>query len=199
MNYEIHITVPVNPEDPGLLEKFRRVCESMDVKAIVIDAHPLTDVMTSFRMQTDDQNYVFKVMTSQFLILGGHGFLPIRCKVETDLNHPAVATPLPNQYFESHIQVWLREDQLEKLKDLAKSYDFHVSRNAFKPPVDGRHIHMITAREYHTDAASFTRRVETLREVIQAHGCELAKDQEIEFALYDSNSKHDRPWLESRG
>lgn len=198
MNYEIHLTVSVDPEKPEWLTKFRSVCESMDVKPIVIDAYPLNDVMTSFRMQSDDQNYVFKVMTSQFLILAGHGMLPIRCKVETDLNHPAVATPLPNQYFESHIQVWVREDQLEDLKELSKGCDFYVSRNAFKPPVDGRHIRMVTAREYHTNAESFTRRVVALRKTLQDQ-YELAKDQEIEFALYDSNATHDTPWIQSRG
>ena len=197
MNYEIHITVPV--VDPLRIDKFKSVCESMDVKAIVIEAYPLTDVMTSFRMQSDDQNEVFKVMTSQFLILSAHGFLPIRCKVETDLTHPWVTTPLPNQYFESHLQVWTRDDQMDDLKLLAKNFDFHVSRNAFKAPVDGRHIRMVTVREYHTDATSFTRRVEALRDMIPKHGFELAKGLEIEFALYDSNAKHDTPWIQTRG
>lgn len=196
MNYEIHITVPASEER---MDKFREVCADLGVKPIVIDAHPLKDVMTSFRMQTDDQNAVFTEMTRQMLTLEALGFRAIRTKVETDLTHPAAQTPLPNQYFESHLQVWVRDDQLEDLKDLAQGLDFHVSRNAFKPPVDGRHIRMITVRQYHTTPERFTTRITALRKVLPSQGYEFAKGMEIEFALFDSNSSHDRPWIESRG
>lgn len=199
MNYEIHITVPVRPEDDANMSRFREICGALGVKAIVIDAYPLTDVMTSFRMQTDDQNAVFKEMIHQMLVLEGHGYRAIRAKVETDLSHPAVATPLPNQYFESHLQIWVRDDQLEDLKDLSRGLDFHVSRNAFKPPVDGRHIRMVTVRQYHTTSEKFTRRIEALRKVLPVQGYEFAKGLEIEFALYDSNAQHDNPWLQTRG
>lgn len=198
MNYEIHLTVSVDPAAPEL-EKFKSVCETMDVKAIVIDAYPLTDVMTSFRMQSDDQRYVFKVMTSQVLILEAHGFRVLRSKVETDLTHPYVANPLPNQYFESHVQVKLSDAELQSLRELREGIDFHISSNVFKPVEDGKHIRMVTVREYHTTADKFTRRVTALRNVLKAEGFELAKDLEIEFALYDSNATHDTPWIQSRG
>lgn len=196
MNYEIHITVPVTEEN---LDKFKAVCEELGVKPIVIDAHPLKDVMTSYRMRTDDQNFVFTEMTRQMIVLGARGFPAIRTKVETDLTHPAALTPLPNQYFESHLQVWTRDDQLEDLKDLAQGLDFHVSRNAFKTPVGGRHIRMVTVRQYHTRPDRFTTRITALRKVLSTQGYEFAKDMEIEFALYDSNSTHDSPWIQSRG
>lgn len=199
MNYEIHITVPVDPEKPEQLEKFKSVCADLGVKAIIIDANPLTDVMTSFKMQTDDQNAVFTEMTRQMLVLGAFGFRAIRTKVETDLNHPYAKTPLPNQYFESHLQVWVQDDQLEDLKDLAHGLDFYVSRNAFKAPVDGRHIRMITVRQYHTTPERFTTRITALRKVLPGQGYDFAKDMEIEFALFDSNSSHDHAWIQSRG
>lgn len=197
MNYEIHITVPV--ELGTELVKFRDVCQEMGAKAIVIDANPLTDVMTSFRMQSDDQNAVFAEMVCQMLFLEAKGFRAIRTKVETDLTHPWAQTLLPNQYFESHLQIWTTDDQLGDLKDLAQGLNFYVSRNAFKPAVDGRHIRMVTVRQYHTTPEAFTKRIEALRRVLSVQGYEFAKDMEIEFALFDSNSGHDRPWLESRG
>jgi hypothetical protein len=196
MNYEIHITASVME---GSMDKFRAVCEELGVKPIVIDANPLKDVMTSYRMQTDDQNFVFTEMTRQMIVLAAKGFYAMRTKVETDLTHPAALTPLPNQYFESHLQVWTQEDQLEDLKELAQGLDFHVSRNAFKPPVEGRHIRMVTVRQYHTNPERFTTRITALRKVLSTQGYEFAKDMEIEFALYDSNSSHDFPWIQSRG
>ena len=196
-NYEIHITVPVGLGETNI-ERFQEICRALGVKAIVIDAHPLTDVMTSFRMKSDDQNEVFREMTHQMLVLGGHGYLAIRTKVETDITHPAVLTPLPNQYFESHIQVRLNEQDLVNLKELQQGIDFHISTNALKPVEDGKHIRMVTLREYHTTPEKFTRRVEALRNVLKSEGFELAKEMEIEFALYDSNPHHDQPWLAKR-
>lgn len=197
MNYEIHITVSVDPAAPEL-EKFKSICETLDVKAIVIDAYPLTDVMTSFRIQSEDQNYVFALMNAQCRCLEAEGFRVLRSKVETDLTHPHVTTPLPNQYFESHVQVKLSDAELQSLRELREGIDFHISSNAFKPVEDGKHIRMVTVREYYTTADKFTRRVTALRNVLKAEGFELAKDLEIEFALYDSNAKHDKPWIEAR-
>lgn len=195
-NYEIHITLHVSHYNMDTLKE--RVA-SLGAKLIVIDAHPLTDVMTSFRMRSDDQNAVFREVNAQVLALSGFGITPLRVKVETDLNHPAAATPLPNQYFESHFQVLVAKSQLEDLKDLAKGLDLYVSRNAFKPPVNGRHIRMVTLREYHTSAEKFRQRVQAVGRVLPAQGYELAKGVEIEFALYDSNARHDDAWIASRG
>lgn len=195
-NYEIHITLHVSHYNMDTLKE--RVA-GLGAKLIVIDAHPLTDVMTSFRMRSDDQNAVFREVNAQMLALSGFGITPLRVKVETDLNHPAAATPLPNQYFESHFQVLVAESQLEDLKDLAMGLDLYVSRNAFKPPVNGRHIRMVTLREYHTSAEKFRQRVQAVGRVLPAQGYELAKGVEIEFALYDSNARHDDAWIASRG
>lgn len=195
-NYEIHITLQAFPYNVDTLKN--RVA-SLGAKLIVIDAHPLTDLMTSCRMKSDDQNAVFQEVNAQVLALSGFGITPLRVKVETDLNHPAAATPLPNQYFESHFQVLVAKSQLEDLKDLAKGLDLYVSRNAFKPPVNGRHIRMVTLREYHTSAEKFRQRVEAVGRVLPAQGYELAKGVEIEFALYDSNARHDDAWIASRG
>lgn len=197
-NYEIHITLQVPPYKDAV-HNLRALAMDMGVKLILIDANPLTDVMTSWRTQSDDQNAVFQEMTRQMITLAGRGVTALRAKVETDLDHPAAATPLPNQYFESHFQVLVTNDQLADLKDLACGLDLYVSRNAFKPPVDGRHIRMVTAREYHTTREKFRQRMEAIAKVLPVQGFELAKGLEIEFALYDSNARHDDPWIHSRG
>lgn len=197
-NYEIHLTVPVRQDEAGM-DAFRQACKEIGVKPIVVLAEPLVDVMTSFRMKADMNSEVFKEVDRQVSMLTERGFHVIRVKVETDLRNPAAWDPLPNQYFESHVPVWISDDQLPDLKQLAQGLDFHVSRNAFKEPVDGRHIRMITVRQYRTTSEKFERRVKALRNVLPVEGYELAKGEEIEFAIYDSNAGHDHAWLQSRG
>lgn len=194
--YEIHLTIHLDPNRTDDLERFKAACASFNAKAIVIDAEPLVDVMSSYRMMTENQNEAFKEMTSQVLILGGKGFHVIRSKVETSLDHPWAVTPMPNQYFESHIQVLCTDEQVEDLRELSKGLDFHVSRNAFKGLKDGKHVRMATVRQYHTMPLAFKRRTEALRNVLEVEGFEFHKDMEIEFALYDSNQYHDGPWLQ---
>lgn len=195
--YEIHLTIPLDPNRTDELEKFQSVCASFNAKAIVIDAEPLVDVMSSYRMMTENQNEAFKEMTAQVLILAGKGFRVIRSKVETSLQHPWATTPLPNQYFESHIQVLCTDKQVDELRDLSRRLDFHVSRNAFKKELNGREIRMATLRKYHTTATSFHSQTVALREVLAGHGFEFHKEMEIEFALYDSNQSHDAAWLQT--
>lgn len=194
--YEIHLTIHLDPNRTDELEKFQQACKSFNAKAIVIDAEPLVDVMSSYRMMTENQNEAFKEMASQVLILGGYGFQVIRSKVETSLQHPWAATSLPNQYFESHIQVLCTDELIGELRELSKGLDFHVSRNAFKGLKDGKHVRMATLRQYHTTPAAFKRRTEALRSVLKVEGFEFHKEMEIEFALYDSNQYHDGPWLQ---
>lgn len=193
--YEIHLTVHLDPNRTDDLERFKATCASFNAKAIVIDAEPLVDVMSSYRMMTENQNEAFKEMTAQVLILASKGFHIIRSKVETSLDHPWAITPLPNQYFESHIQVLCTDEQVEDLRDLSKGLDFHVSRNAFKGLKDGKHVRMATLRQYHTTPAEFKRRTLALRSVLKTEGFEFHKEMEIEFALYDSNPYHDGQWL----
>lgn len=193
--YEIHLTVALDPNRTDELEKFQSSCASFNAKAIVIDAEPLVDVMSSYRMMTENQNEAVKEMTKQILILAGHGFEVIRSKLETSLDHPGALTPLPNQYFESHLQMLCTDEQVEDLRELSKGLDFHVSRNAFKKELNGKHVRMATLREYHTTPDAFRRRTEALYRVLGREGFEFHKEMEIEFALFDSNPKHDHLWL----
>lgn len=193
--YEIHLTVPLDPNRTDELEKFQSSCASFNAKAIVIDAEPLVDVMSSYRMMTENQNEAVKEMTKQVLILAGHGFEVIRSKLETSLDHPAALTPLPNQYFESHIQVLCTEEQVGILRDLSKELQFHVSRNAFKTMQNGKHVRMATLREYHSSPSIFRLLTKSVRNVLEINGFEFHKEMEIEFALFDSNAKHDHLWL----
>lgn len=197
MNYEIHLTVSLS-EGYDNLARFKETCEMLEAKAIVIDAYPLRDVMTSYRMKAETNKEVFHTMTHQVLVLEGRGFHVLRSKVETDLGNPQSWDPLPNQYFESHIQLSLTANELQELKSLQEELDFHISSNAFKPVIDCRHVRMVTIRQYHTTPEDFTKRIEAFRRVLQREGFTLVKDMELEFALYDSNQQHDRPWLEAR-
>lgn len=195
--YEIHLTVSLPADVPNEVDRFRKICKDFGGKGIVIEAEPLVDVMSSYRLMTSSQDLAFREMTREIMILAGHGFEVIRSKVETSLDHPWAATPLPNQYFESHLQMLCTDDQVENLRELSKSLDFHVSRNAFKTMQDDKHVRMATLRQYHTTPGAFRRRTEALYRVLGREGFEFHKEMEIEFALYDSNQKHDTPWIEA--
>jgi len=194
--YEIHLTVPLDPNRTDELEWFKQVCASFNAKAIVIDAEPLVDVMSSYRMMSENQNEAVKEMTKQITILQGIGFRVIRSKLETSLDHPAALTPLPNQYFESHIQVLCTDEQVGILRDLSKELQFHVSRNAFKTMQNGKHVRMATLREYHSTPTVFRNLTKSVRNVLEINGFDFHKEMEIEFALYDSNQSHDLAWLQ---
>lgn len=194
MNYEIHITVPCNDR----LDAFKAACKELGVRPIVIDAYPLVEVMTSYRMQTEDQNAAFKEMTRQALHLGAKGFQPIRTKVETDLNHPGALTPLPNQYFEAHIHLPLDEAGLENLKGLREGIDFYLSRNTFSEDYLSKQVHIITIRQYHTFPHIFARRIAAFTSVLKSEGFDIPWPVENEFALFDSNPEHDQPWFQHK-
>lgn len=196
MHYEMHLTVSLSPNTPDSINRFKVVCGEMGVKPIVILADPLVDVMTSFRMETDDQNEVFHTMNRHVITLLGKGYHVVRTKVETEVTHPAALTPLPNQYFESHVQVEVSHEDMVTLRELREGLDFHLSRNAFKVLDNGNSVMMATLREYHTAPDRFTARVEAFRKILEAEGISVHKNLEIEFALYDSNVKHDQPWLD---
>jgi hypothetical protein len=194
--YEIHLTVPLDPNRTDELEWFKQVCASFNAKAIVIDADPLVDVMSSYRMMSENQNEAVKEMTKQITILQGIGFCVIRSKLETSLQHPAALTPLPDQYFESHIQVLCTDEQVGILRDLSKELQFHVSRNAFKTMQNGKHVRMATLREHNSTPTVFRNLTKSVRNVLEINGFDFHKEMEVEFALYDSNQSHDLAWLQ---
>lgn len=195
-NYEIHITVPVDPYHKERLQRFEEVADLIGVKAIVLDAYPLKEVMTSFR-KFCSQGEAFHAMTQQALMLGAYGFEPIRCKVETELHHPWALTPMPNQYFESHIQVLLDDKDMMELKGLQEGIQFFLSHNINKPRLNGKQVHIITVREYHTTPERFSTRIEAFVRVLMREGFTVISPVENEFALYDTNPEHDRPWFEA--
>jgi hypothetical protein len=193
MNYEIHITVGVDAGDPEEIDRFKRNAERLGTKGIVLDAFPLIEIMTSSRFQ-GGQNDAFREMTRLVIGLTGLGYPVLRSKVETDLTNPTCLTPLPNQYFEAHIQVLLNSDGYRLLKDLQEGLDFHVSSNIAKPMVEDRTVYIVTIREYHTFPDKFANRVEGFCNILRAEGIN-PMEVESEFAIYDSNPEHDNPWF----
>lgn len=196
MNYEIHITVGVDAGDPEEIARFKRNAERLGTKGIVLDAFPLIEIMTSSRFQ-GEQNDAFKEMTRLVVGLSGLGYPILRSKVETDLSNPACLTPLPNQYFESHIEVLLDDAHYATLKELREGLEFHLSSNIAKPPQGDKHVSILTLREYHTTREAFDRRVTAFCRVLKAEGLEVLDPVETEFALYDTNPEHDIPWFQS--
>lgn len=197
MNYEIHITVKVDANNIEEVNRFKRNAERLGTKGIVLNAFPLMEVMTSSRFQ-GDQNEALKELTRQAVILSGLGYEILRSKVETDLANPACLTPLPNQYFEAHIEVLLDDSDMKNLKELREGFDFYLSSNVDKPQQNGKTVHIITVRQYHTFPHMFAQRIAAFTRVLQVEGFTLPSPVENEFALYDTNPEHDTPWFEAR-
>ena len=196
MNYEIRITVGVDASDPEEIARFKRNAERLGTKGIVLDAFPLIEIMTSSRFK-GEQNDAFKEMTRLVVGLSGLGYPILRSKVETDLTNPACLTPLPNQYFEAHIEVLLNDADYANLKELREGLEFYLSSNVDKPPRDGKYVHIITVRQYHTFPYLFAQRIAAFTRVLQVEGFTLPTPIENEFALYDTNPEHDTPWFQS--
>lgn len=196
MNYEIHITVGVDASDAEEIARFKRNAKRLGTKGIVLDAFPLIEIMTSSRFQ-GEQNDAFKEMTRLVVGLTGLGYPVLRSKVETDLSNPACETPLPNQYFESHIQILIGDGDYKKLKGLREGLVFHLSQNIDKKPINDKDVYIITLREYHTTREKFSNRITAFCKVLAVEGFEVLDPVETEFALYDTNPEHDKPWFES--
>lgn len=203
-HYEIHITIHTADT-----ERFKAVCNAIGVKPIVLDllnkaGDILSEVMTSSTISTDDaslstvQTEVGRI--SSLLLV--EGFVITRVKIETVPWHPDVPT-LKNkkflqngQHFECHFGVKLHHgSDLALLKNISRKYGLHLSNNIFKIADDGSKIQMATFRAYMMRLEFFEATVNDILNSLQLVQLELEKPVKIEFAIYDSNSDHDKSWI----
>jgi hypothetical protein len=197
--FEVHITVR-NPD----LEFFKAVCAANGLKPIILDLQNhtgttvLQDVMTSSRLDTTPQEaYRFCERMVKRLELAG--LEVVRRKIETVPWYPQAPSQadedmLDGQYFEAHIAVSITRDQEEALRQAGAALRAHVSRNIFKQNGDTLTI-MLTVRDY-THLGRFTENVNSVITGLCARGFHI-KRIEREFCLWDSNTLHDKAWLNS--
>lgn len=203
--YEIHCTIQLTEDDaPYRLDEFRKACAAASVKPIIIDLQKNTgesvmrDVMTSSRHFGNNRS-AMEEMDRISGVLANYDFEPVRLKIETVPWHPAApkykgeAMP-PNCYFEAHVGVRLREEELEWFRACCSDRKLHVSKNAFKKYDNGEMTIMATYRDYDTWTDKFNSDVLSIRGALTRDGFELEKPI-TEFAVYDTKVSHDASWL----
>lgn len=198
--YEVHLTVPTSD-----VEKFKEACIELRIKPIILDLQKkksdevIQDFMTS-SLVFGDKTDAFKEVKRLTEELNKLGLEVIRSKVETAGHNPLVKSKdLPKDtYFESHIQVVIRNSQKENgdLKIFDELKDLHLSRNPFKVHQDS-YVQMITYRSYSDSYEEFGNKVCNFVERMEIAGLSIPNYPHIEFCIYDSNVHHDSEWLNS--
>jgi hypothetical protein len=203
--YEVHVTVSLLQSKKELFD-FKNICTLLKVKPIVIDLEKNStvvqeDVMTSSKYF----GYLEDVKTFTWTLsrkLNEFGFVVLRLKIESEPSHsfapqkPGDIMP-SNAYFESHISFLCRDkDSQEKLRLIATKNNAHISNNPFKIFSDDSKIIMITLRDYISPFSIFSNNVKNIIEKAKEFEFIPHKNKvEVEFAVYDSNWKHDIVWF----
>jgi hypothetical protein len=199
LHYEIHVTVKTE-DVKGFIEE----CGAIGVKPIVLDLQTqsgdsIQDVMTSSKVTGTDLDAV-----SGMRLVSDHlsfkGFNVVREKIETVPWHPKALVHDENSgtgYFETHIPVLVREDNVKGFARLARFFSLHPSRNPFKKASNGYVVQMATLRKYNCSIDQFKRELDWAFDCIFKYGYSLYKEPEIEYALLDSNVTHDSDWIHS--
>ena len=198
--YEIHVTVKTDD-----LMHFRRQCERLQVKPIILDLQDhqglgvMQDVMTSSKYKGKEPLDHANNLKSR---LEYRGFEVLRVKIETTPFHscvPTVANGLqvntPN-YFESHIRVYTLPKRLPALRTYAASKGVHVSQNILKKDTRGGVWILATLRAYTGVLEEFQATVVNFTAGVPVSGYDVDK-VEVEYVIYDTNTNHDHLWISS--
>jgi len=100
------------------------------------------------------------------------------------------------RYFEHHVKVLLDTAELGGLTALAEPYGAHVSRNARRTRLDGRHERFITQRCYRVGQPTARRHLAGLRAALDRGGYHVLEVEE-EYVVYDDNPAIDAGWITS--
>ena len=188
MNYEIHITLEI----PNL-EIFKSDCEKIGVKPILIETQNYNkeqgiQIMTSSQHKGKDYKNTLKFLCNAF-----NGYKILRKKVEI---LPVSKKNIDHIYYESHLRLVLPKDyNLEIIRNLCKSNNFHCSKNLFKTDKDNIY-QMITYRGYETKLPSFQKKIWNMISKLQDLKINFDK-VEFEECIYDDNIDVDNSWLKN--
>lgn len=197
-HYEIHITV----KSDGEIEQFKEACATLEVKPLLVqlsEGQVPDDVMTSSSITctpSELRDECVRILVG----LEAMEWRTVRCKVECSPFHSKVVNLEPKdilsfQYFESHIPIQIHKtDPLRVLRRRCRDYDMHLSANAFKVDNDIRTL-MATFRSTEYNAEAFRHQVHLRVGACQNETGLVAGTPVVEFAIYDSNRKHDDSWL----
>lgn len=203
--HEIHVTVRINSEEQK--QKFFDLCKEIGCKPVLIELQRKglmvgEDVMTSDSLRCTTENAI-ALMQDTSAFFANHGFEIVREKVETVPWHPAAPQHeievTGDTYFESHVPVIVKDTDYAKnnrsiLFEVCEKHNVHLSRNKFKQITEREYIVMCTLRSYDDYASRFERKVKDFAQELASVGFEVTKTT-VEFAIYDSNNKHDDRWI----
>jgi hypothetical protein len=203
--HEIHVTV----ESAANIDMFRKDCQSIGVKAVVLALHakssdPIKDVMTS-QVVIGTTTDAFTAMNTTSNALVRLGYDVVRCKIEAAPWHPSAPTASnklkhsEDNYFESHIEVYVDDSEvtgqsLEMLKLCLADTDAHLSNNFFKSTDTVKTV-MVTLRRYTGTFEKFKFELGQLKERITGWGFDFNQKDIVEYSIYDSKTSHDAEWM----
>jgi NTP pyrophosphatase (non-canonical NTP hydrolase) len=199
--FEIHVTVET--ED---IEGFKRSCECLGVKPIVIELENSKEksiqVMTSSDIvssNTGAYNECKKI--SDFL--KNSGFNVVREKIESVPWHPAAPsdklgrTGMPKgSYFETHFTIVCDESRRKFLELVLNKWECHLSRNVFKKMDNGQFKIMGTFRNYTWSQEKFKVHTKLIKKELKEHKFDVDKVIN-EFCIYDTKESKDWNWMEN--
>ncbi len=200
-NFEIHLTVRA----VGLVDTFRSWCEAERCKCVRIvlarGVH-VEQPMVTWRRDETDLPAVLAEAAERARDLERAGFAVLRVKIEADpynddvpvtdaaaLLHPA------GNYFEHHVK--LRREAAaspELLLRVCLDHGAHLSRNAWREPVEGFEERFVTLRSYRIGRPAAERRLQRLLAALEGADEQII-DVESEYTVHDSNRALDAGWL----
>lgn len=200
-NFEVHLTVRV----VGAPEAFRHWCEIEGCKCVRIVLARGVSVeqpMATWRRSGTVLPDVLAEATGRARDLEHAGFPVVRVKIEADpsnadvpANSAAALEHPPFNYFEHHVK--LRRATAAKqdlLLSVCLDHAAHLSRNAWREPVEGFEERFVTLRSYRVGRSASEQRLYCSLAALEGIGEQII-DVESEYTVHDSNLALDAGWL----
>lgn len=200
MPFELHVTVQTEDVDC-----FRQICAALGCKAISLgltrsESSVMRDVMTETRFFGSNRDALDKLKEIASALRRA-GFEVIREKIETVPWHPAAPSRanslvMPaSGYFEAHFPLDVPVETKQTVVKLCEAIGLAVAENRLKSTHETERL-IVTQRSYEGTSESFSEAVEKTKSLMFEAGLSLGAEQ-VEFAVYDTNVKHDEKWLAS--
>jgi len=200
LHYEIHVTVETND-----VQRFIEECGVIGVKPVVIHnvksdgTGTMLDLITSSKITGSDPD-AFNEMKRVADSLQSKGFNVVREKIETVPWHPKALVHDANStegYFEAHIPIIIAGSRNEI--NVLKASQLLKMSLSFQ---EGKSVKMLTCRKTRYKRESFEGDIRVMLMYLKySFNLKLdlgnGKFPDIEYALYDSNVKHDEIWINS--
>lgn len=192
-HYETHLTVDLKDKT---LEDFKKACELIQAKPVIINLKDVKQVMTSKTTVANTVSSIYAQALEDVVELQNQGFEVIRTKVETN----KIKLNTRYKYVEIHVPCHTRKlieypniiNDLPLFDSEGNQIKGHISRNEFKPNVT-----FITWR---------SRVIEDFEHFNIVYGSLIelsilanpSKDPKLEIILHDSNEELDSEWINGK-